>query len=166
MKCRKCGDEFPVKIKINGKDKSLCSRKFCLKCSPYKGHNTKPDDPSRSPNRTKHYSGWSEKAKKSGRDNIYKRGQRRKKELIAISGGACIKCGYNKSEKALTFHHRVAADKLFALSVNNLWSKKWTTLLEEHKKCDLLCMNCHAEIEDEIKRRDPKYYKNQFNIEN
>ena len=165
MRCRKCGEEFPSKIKINGKDIALSSRKFCLKCSPYKGHNTKPDDPSRPPKRDGSYSNWSEEAKRKGKDNIHKRGQRRKKELIALSGGSCIRCGYNKSEKALTFHHRVANDKLFALSVNNLWSKRWEIILEEHKKCDLLCMNCHAELEDEIKRLDPKYYKNQFDID-
>lgn len=39
--CKKCGDSFVINIKINGKYHNLCNRKYCLKCSPFKKHNTK-----------------------------------------------------------------------------------------------------------------------------
>ncbi len=163
--CRKCNARIPNWMWIEGKRKNLHSRKFCLQCSPYRGHNTKPDDPLRINGRKGKYSGWSSIAKNKNKENIYRRGQRRKKELVAISGGKCCKCGYNKSIKALTFHHRNPEEKVFPLCINNLWSKAWDKIILEHSKCDLLCMNCHAEIEDEIKRLDPLYYKNQFNID-
>ena len=38
--CRKCGERIPYLIKIDGKTKNLGNRKFCLKCSPYRGHNS------------------------------------------------------------------------------------------------------------------------------
>ena len=39
--CEKCGNDFLTSIKIDGKLKSLKTRKFCTKCSPYRGNNSK-----------------------------------------------------------------------------------------------------------------------------
>lgn len=39
--CLKCGKEFKIKIKINGKIKNLGNRKYCIECSPFGVHNTK-----------------------------------------------------------------------------------------------------------------------------
>jgi len=135
-----------------------------LDCSPYRGHNTKPDDPSRPSKKKLPYSCWSEEAKKKGRENIYRRGWRRKQELVKMAGGSCKKCGYNRNYNALTFHHLDPSLKVFALSINNLWSKKWEVILEEFAKCEMYCQNCHAEVHDEIKQADPNYYKNLFNF--
>jgi hypothetical protein len=162
--CRKCGEYIPNRIKINGKYKSLQNRKFCLKCSPYKGHNTKPDDPTRPAIKKGSYANWSDEAKKRNRNNVYKRGRERKAKLVAISGGKCIKCGYCKSLNALVFHHKDPSLKKFGLSQNNLWSTKWEIILEEYAKCELYCQNCHTEIHDEINNKDPNYYKNVFKI--
>lgn len=38
--CRKCGQGFVTAVKIEGKYRSLSSRLYCLKCSPFKSHNT------------------------------------------------------------------------------------------------------------------------------
>ncbi len=38
--CDKCGDKFPILIKIHGITRNLNSRRFCLKCSPWGKHNT------------------------------------------------------------------------------------------------------------------------------
>lgn len=162
--CRKCGKVIPNWIKIDGKNKNLGNRKFCLKCSPYRGHNTNPIDPSLSPKKKKPYSCWSEEAKQKGKENIYKRGWRRKKELIKLAGGSCKKCGYNKNSRVLTFHHRDPNQKCFGLTLNKLWSKKWEVILEEFKKCDMYCLNCHMELEDEILMTNPNYYRNLFNF--
>jgi len=76
------------------------------------------------------------------------RGLRRKKDFIEIKGGGCEKCGYNKSLRVLSFHHRNPKDKSFGLEIRNITNKPYDILLEEVNKCDLLCANCHMELHD------------------
>lgn len=64
--------------------------------------------------------------------------------LIAEFGGKCCKCGYDKCQAALHFHHKDESTKLF--NVNSSTNKSLTRLREEAKKCILVCANCHAEI--------------------
>lgn len=162
--CRQCGTKIPNWFKIDGIRKNLRSRKFCLTCSPFRGHNTKTGGPD-SPNKHRGpYANWSDAAKKQNKDCIYKRGRRRKKKLVELAGGSCKRCSYKKNMRALSFHHRDPSKKKFGLTLNNLWSKNWETILTEFKKCDMYCLNCHAEIEDEIKLKDPNYYVNLFDI--
>lgn len=59
------------------------------------------------------------------------------------------KCGYKKCLRALEFHHKDAASKEFHLSALG-YTCKWERLLEEAKKCNLLCSNCHRESEAEL----------------
>lgn len=73
-----------------------------------------------------------------------------KHQLIIMRGGACEKCGYNKCEDALQFYHRKPREKKFNLSIKSGY-REWEDFLEESKKCDLLCLNCHAE---EHRRRE------------
>lgn len=151
--CRKCGELIPNKLIVEGKHKNLQNRKFCLKCSPWKCHNTKPDDPSRNPKIKKNpkiknpYNEWSNEKKRNYIQKILQRGKDRKDKLIILSGGGCIRCGYSKCKRALVFHHRNPEEKCFGLSINNLWSKTWEVIYTEYNKCELMCMNCHAEIE-------------------
>lgn len=142
--CRKCGSSIPAVFRFNGKVKSLQNRKFCLTCSPYKGHNTSKLDPVARQRCTPKY-------KEIVTLSLYKRGLERKVRLIEMSGGVCQRCPYNRSRRALTFHHRDPNTKCFGLSLNHLWSKTWEAIVEEWKKCDMLCMNCHAEVEDTLK---------------
>jgi hypothetical protein len=54
----------------------------------------------------------------------------------------CIKCGEN-DWRCLTFAHRDPKTKLFDVSTgagNGYGTKK---LMNEIKKCDVLCFNCH-----------------------
>ena len=53
------------------------------------------------------------------------------------------KCGYSDI-RALAFHHRDPKTKLFNISYGFVHSYAYETLLEEAKKCDILCHNCHA----------------------
>jgi len=39
--CLKCKKEFPITIIIDNKKRNLCSRKFCLDCSPFGSGNSK-----------------------------------------------------------------------------------------------------------------------------
>ena len=40
--CKLCNKRFPNKIKIDGKVRTLSSRSYCLECSPFGKHNTRP----------------------------------------------------------------------------------------------------------------------------
>tara|TARA_Y100000310_G_C20704121_1_gene833228 strand:+ start:15866 stop:16591 length:726 start_codon:yes stop_codon:yes gene_type:complete len=60
----------------------------------------------------------------------------------------CQKCGYNKNNKALAFHHN--HNKKFGLGDNHVVKRKYNTVYDltndiknELKKCDILCFNCH-----------------------
>lgn len=142
--CRKCEEPIPSKVIIDGKQRILSSRKFCLKCSPFGSHNTRPDDPSK-PRRTKIYSEVEEETRKKWARRTVERGKERKQKLIEMAGGSCKVCGYNKCMAALTFHHKDPSTKNFCLTVSNLWSKKWEVILKEFEKCELLCVRCHIE---------------------
>lgn len=76
-------------------------------------------------------------------------GYKRKEELIQLKGGSCIVCGYNKSFRAMTFHHRDPSVKSFQLDVRHLGNRSMKTCLEEAGKCDLLCFNCHMELHEQ-----------------
>lgn len=58
-------------------------------------------------------------------------------------GGKCALCGYDKTIKALEFHHIDRNQKEFAISNSN---KTLETQLRELEKCVLLCSNCHREV--------------------
>jgi len=68
----------------------------------------------------------------------------------------CSKCGYSgENYSSLTFHHRKGVDKKFCIS--NFFSRKCTgfsveDLIEEIKKCDIICKNCHAREHIKISR--------------
>lgn len=64
-------------------------------------------------------------------------------------GGKCIVCGYNKSQRALSFHHVDPKKKSFTLSERGL-TRSWELIKKEIDKCVLLCANCHMEIHDGI----------------
>ena len=75
----------------------------------------------------------------------------KKEKLVSLFGGQCKLCGYKKYVGALDFHHINPKQKSFALSVKGL-CYSWDTILEEAKKCVLVCKNCHSEIEANINK--------------
>lgn len=163
--CHKCNKLVPKNIVIDGKKKNLQNRKFCLECSPFGSHNTKPDDPSRISTRgqtggkAKPYSTWTEEAKTKSRLTVWQSGFKRKQQLVDMKGGSCKSCGYKKCLRALSFHHRDPSQKQFALDMRSIRGMGWETVLQEAEKCDLYCLNCHQEIEDKIAQENGKYYK-------
>ncbi len=68
--------------------------------------------------------------------------------LIAYKGGKCERCGYDKSSRALEFHHLNPSEKDFGIS--KVLTRSIQSLKEEADKCVLLCSNCHAEVHDEL----------------
>lgn len=73
------------------------------------------------------------------------RGRQRRKQLIKQKGGKCEICGYDKNHAALAFHHLNPATKNFPVDLRKCSNTSSEKLLEEVKKCQLLCLNCHAE---------------------
>jgi hypothetical protein len=73
---------------------------------------------------------------------------RTKERMVRSMGGECQICGYNKSHRALEFHHLDPTQKDFGFGGMRANPKSWTLIAEELKKCILLCGNCHMEIED------------------
>lgn len=69
-----------------------------------------------------------------------------KKRMVEYKGGECCRCGYDKCQRALVFHHRNSSEKEITLSRN--YGRKWEVLQQELDKCDLLCSNCHMEVHD------------------
>lgn len=70
----------------------------------------------------------------------------RKTELIKMMGGKCCNCGYSKNYAALEFHHVNPDEKEFQLDARHLSNTSMIKIMEEAKKCILLCSNCHREI--------------------
>ena len=72
-----------------------------------------------------------------------------KKTFIEYKGSGCKKCGYNKCNAALTFHHLDKSTKSFGLTKTRNTFKSVQDITEkfssELDKCELLCANCHSE---------------------
>lgn len=81
-------------------------------------------------------------------DFSYERKRMHKRKAIEYKGGACVNCGYNKSDAALHFHHVVKENKSFEIAQN--LSRNWDSLKSELDKCILLCMNCHLEAHEKL----------------
>ena len=158
--CKKCNEFFKVWQVIDGVEKNLGRRKYCLSCSPYKQHNTRSlhlmsdqcivcESPLRHPQvkfcgtlcKAKwHQTNW--KTTNSAYAQ-YIRGYVRKIGLIKLAGGCCHRCGYDKNIAALHFHH--IGPRTFSLDAVHLANGKWERILEESKKCEVLCSRCHTE---------------------
>lgn len=147
--CIKCGEIFPWRIKINDVWKNTSkNRSYCYKCKPFgkKGRTLPEGQVSK---RMKNYHNWPEEWKKEHRLKTKARAKGRKEELVRLKGGKCEHCGYDKCLRALSFHHRNPEEKKYALDMSNSIKIPWKEVLTEVEKCDLLCMNCHAEIHDQ-----------------
>lgn len=67
--------------------------------------------------------------------------------LVKHFGGKCVRCGYDRCIEALEFHHRDPSTKVRTVSTGN--TSSFESSLAEAEKCDLVCANCHREIEAE-----------------
>ena len=69
-----------------------------------------------------------------------------KDRMVKSMGGCCQICGYNRSQKALEFHHINPNEKEFSFGKLRANPQGVNTLIEELKKCIMLCSNCHKEV--------------------
>ncbi len=150
--CKKCNESFPNRIRIDGKDRILKSRRYCLVCSPFGQHNTKQIH--LPPKIRKKYD-YSHKRQKERR-------LERKKKLVDMKGGGCCICGYNTSMKALGFHHVYPNRKVFSLS--RLVNHSWQSILKEIVKTVLLCRNCHMEVHDNMHKDIVKEWEKRWRL--
>ena len=77
--------------------------------------------------------------RKATRDSVSRRRATRRAQIL--EGLVCSRCGFD-DPRALEFHHRNAAEKLF--NVMSGLSYAPDRLLAEIAKCDVICANCHA----------------------
>jgi hypothetical protein len=164
--CENCKIKFPIRVEINGKERNLQRRKYCLRCSPFGKHNTQPFGNSSKnihpepPTKIcaickieKLISEFYIRPHKHGRRPVCKvcmnmftvsRQRKFKKKCIDYKGGKCECCGYNKCDSALEFHHINSEEKDFSISKYRLNS--FTDVVKhELDKCQILCANCHRE---------------------
>ena len=82
------------------------------------------------------------------REYLIKAVQKRRKKIRDMSvehlGGRCARCGYDRCAEALEIHHLESSDKDFGISEKG-YTRSWKRVLEELRKCELLCANCHRE---------------------
>lgn len=72
-----------------------------------------------------------------------------KKICVEYKGGQCKLCGYNKYYGALEFHHVDPMLKRF--NISQVKSYKFSDFVkEELDRCELLCSNCHREVESGV----------------
>jgi len=164
--CLKCKNKFPNRYTLSGKIRNLQNRKFCLKCSPFKSHNTKDirihpktiGDNKTCPKCLKIFSNSSENfyyknsshtslgsyCKKCSNQETIRRQRNWKIKCIEHKGGKCLLCGYYKHLEALDFHHLDPSKKEISLSQARMAS--FEKIKTELNKCILVCSNCHREI--------------------
>ena len=95
----------------------------------------------------KRYSRFDDSLTRKQRTSIMVSERRRKIKDMAIEykGGKCEKCGYNKCNGALEFHHLNPEEKDFSISTSGT-TKSFERIKKEIDKCILVCANCHREI--------------------
>lgn len=147
--CLKCNKTFKNRVIVNGIERIVNKRKYCLECSPFGMKNTKRLHlPQRNKN-SKKYCTKCGKNFKWTKNNVcstcraFERRRKHRLKAIEYAGGKCKKCGCDDSD-VLTFHHKNPKIKKFTLCTH--WQHAWNTLVKEINKCDLLCANCHMKL--------------------
>lgn len=87
--------------------------------------------------------------------------KRTKQRIVDAMGNKCSECGYSVCVDALELHHLDPAHKKFSFGGIRARPRSWNTIVEELKKCIMVCANCHREIEAGV--RTPKNLKTSFN---
>jgi transposase len=80
---------------------------------------------------------------------VARRRRKVKAILVEEAGGACCLCGYDRTMRALHFHHLEPSQKRHEINAKGV-AIAIDKLRVEAQKCVLLCSNCHAEVEDGV----------------
>lgn len=158
MLCKKCNQSFSIRVVIDGKERNLQHRKYCLECSPFGKHNTRKMI-SEYDGRSKgniHLDGprtckvcgkiiTNNRRYRCNTCNVIRYRQNVKRKLVEYKGGKCIICGYNICMRNLVFHHINAEEKEFQITGQSI---SYDRIKNEVDKCVLLCCRCHGEIHE------------------
>jgi transposase len=82
----------------------------------------------------------------SNSENVKRWRENTKRRMVASLGGKCCLCGYNRCIKSLDFHHLDPSVKEASFGYFMAHPAKWGKMVEELRKCVLLCSNCHGEV--------------------
>jgi len=130
-RCKKCASFLSKQEKHQCRSVDLKKNRRCEIC-----------------NKKLHYKGWERYSKICGRcGKIIQRQKERelKKQLVKKFGGGCKKCGYDKFQECLEFHHLNKKE-----NENKHFLKE---VLKHPEKFELLCNRCHREKEVIINRK-------------
>jgi hypothetical protein len=88
---------------------------------------------------------------------MLKKEKRTRAEILALFGGRCLRCGYDRCARALHFHHADSSEKYE-------WSNSGKASLREvsshPERFILLCANCHAEEHERLQSLRELHYAN------
>ena len=142
--CKKCSVKFKNKVFIDGKQRDLHRRSYCLNCSPFgtnKGqkfkvgvHNDKICD-------------ICERVFPWNKNNVCSSCRRKylrycqKRKAVDLLGNKCQFCG-ESDFWVLTFHHEDPSKKSLEMAAA-FGTVSWKEIEREIKKCILLCIKCH-----------------------
>jgi len=147
MKCKICGEEIPSSIIIDGIRRSMRNRINCVNCTPFgkSRYITKTEEGrlKRIAAKTRRY--YHNKKLQNGKDPIKIRRQKYKTTIIGFISSGCQICSYNRCFRNIVFHH--LRDKQFSLDERH-FQYALQTILDEIRKCIIVCHNCHGEIHD------------------
>jgi hypothetical protein len=138
---------------VEGKQRFVRNRKYCIQCSPFGRHNTRPlDVPKRN---TKECLGCGKTGdfvrRRFCQSCVYKkRTQTVRTKLVELVGNSCWLCGYNRCLNAIDFHHIDPRNKVYNIGIEKLTHLSWDVAISEMRKCVRLCSNCHKEVHSGI----------------
>ena len=81
-------------------------------------------------------------------DAQYARQYSRYRDLVAYFGNKCERCGGSFPLEVYDWHHPDPTQKRFSPGLMNC-SRRWGVLVEEARKCMLVCANCHRILDTE-----------------
>ena len=71
---------------------------------------------------------------------------RTKDKLVQAMGEQCVLCGYSRCNASIHLHHLDSETKDHTVAQLLRNPRKIELIIEEAKKCVLLCANCHGEV--------------------
>ncbi len=178
MECKFCGFSEPTvvfkDVKKTGRRCDSCVRIYHQKYFLTKTKQRRKLSPdSYKISRAKHYQRNKDKIKRYVDDNWERYGSywkksrakfygNRKTLINALKSNPCMDCGKSFQPCQMDFDHRDPSKKLCDIN-SMVYRRSWKAIVEEIKKCDLVCANCHRErtcVEnkyDERKSRKKEY---------
>lgn len=79
------------------------------------------------------------------RDKIISRYRKKREEMNRLKMSPCVDCGVQYNPWVMQFDHRDPSSKKLNISRESAGRISKDRLMEEIKKCDLVCANCHME---------------------